>query len=91
MSPGMNRTSILAALVPLFICAGLSAGQDATLPGQEQLAKGIAALRAGDLDSAERIFTLALHQGVRSPPRLSQSGRYCAGARSTRAGRCKIP
>jgi predicted Zn-dependent protease len=67
MSPGMNRTSILAALVPLFICAGLSAGQDATLPGQEQLAKGIAALRAGDLDSAERIFTLALRQGVRSP------------------------
>jgi Tfp pilus assembly protein PilF len=67
MSPGMNRTWILAALVPLFICAGLSAGQDATLPGQEQLAKGIAALRAGDLDSAERIFTLALHQGVRSP------------------------
>lgn len=67
MSLGMNRTRMLAALVPLFICAGLSVGQNATLPGQEQLAKGIAALRAGDLDSAERIFTLALHQGVRSP------------------------
>lgn len=67
MSLGMNRTRMLAALVPLFICAGLSVGQNATLPGQEQLAKGIAALRAGDLDSAERIFTLALRQGVRSP------------------------
>ena len=67
MSLGMNRTWILAALVPLFIYAGPSAGQNATLPGQEQLAKGIAALKAGDLDSAEKVFTLALHQGVRSP------------------------
>lgn len=49
MSLGMNRTRMLAALVPLFICAGLSVGQNATLLGQEQLAKGIAALRAGDL------------------------------------------
>jgi len=67
MSLGMNRTWILAALVPLVIYAGTSAGQNATLPGREQLAKGIAALRAGDLDSAEKVFTLALHQGVRSP------------------------
>lgn len=67
MSLGMNRTWTLAALVPFLIYSGLSAGQNSTLPGQEQLAKGIAALRAGDLDSAENIFTLALHQGVRSP------------------------
>jgi tetratricopeptide (TPR) repeat protein len=45
----------------------VTAGQNATLPGPEQLAKGIAALRAGDLDSAEKVFTLALHQGVKSP------------------------
>jgi tetratricopeptide (TPR) repeat protein len=63
----MNRTWTLAALVPFLIYSGLSAGQNSTLPGQEQLAKGIAALRAGDLDSAENIFTLALHQGLRSP------------------------
>jgi superkiller protein 3 len=63
----MNRTWTLAALVPFLIYAGSSAGQNSTLPGQEQLAKGIAALRAGDLDSAEKVFTLALHQGVRSP------------------------
>ena len=67
MTLGMNRTWILAALLPLFICAGPSAGQNATSPNQEQLAKGIAALKAGDLDSAEKIFTLALHQGVKSP------------------------
>lgn len=67
MSRGMNRARILAALVYFFLCAGLSGGQNATLPDQEQLAKGIAALRAGDLDSAEKVFTLALHQGVRSP------------------------
>ena len=67
MSRGMNRTWILAALLLFFIYAGLSAGQNATLPDQEQLAEGIAALKAGDLDSAEKIFTLALHQGVRSP------------------------
>ena len=67
MSLGMNRSWTLAALVPFLIYAGLSAGQNPTLPGQEQLAKGIAALKAGDLDSAEGIFTLALHQGVRSP------------------------
>jgi len=67
MSPGMNRTWILAPLALLFICAGLSAGQNATSPGQEQLAKGIAALKAGDLDSAEKVFTLALQQGVKSP------------------------
>jgi tetratricopeptide (TPR) repeat protein len=63
----MNRTWTLAALVPFLIYAGSSAGQNSTLPGQEQLAKGIAALRAGDLDSADKVFTLALHQGVRSP------------------------
>src|SRR5690349_5508702 len=63
----MNRARILAALVSIFLCAGLSAGQNAALPGQEQLAQGIAALRAGDLDSAEKIFTLALQQGVRTP------------------------
>ena len=67
MSLGMNRPWILAALVLFFICAGLSAGQDATSTGEEQLAKGIAALKAGDLDSAEKIFTQALHQGVKSP------------------------
>jgi len=54
-------------LVLFFIYAGLSAGQSATSLGQEQLAEGIAALRAGDLDSAEKVFTLALHQGVRAP------------------------
>jgi tetratricopeptide (TPR) repeat protein len=63
----MNRTWTIAALVPFLIYSGLSAGQNSTLPGQEQLAKGIAALRAGDLDSAENIFTQALHQGVNSP------------------------
>src|SRR2546423_14329439 len=67
MSVGMNRTWILTALVPFLIYSGLSASQNSTLPGQEQLAKGIAALKAGDLDSAENIFTQALHQGVRSP------------------------
>ncbi|MGH9515047.1 MAG: tetratricopeptide repeat protein [Terriglobales bacterium] len=67
MSLGMNRTWTLAALVPFLIYAGLSAAQNSTSPGQEQLAKGIAALKAGNLDSAEKIFTLALHQGVRSP------------------------
>src|SRR4051794_16428120 len=67
MSFGMNRSCILAALVSLLLYSSLSAGQNSTLPGQEQLAKGITALRAGDLDSAENIFTLALHQGVRSP------------------------
>ena len=48
MSLGMNRTWILAALVPLFIYAGPSAGQNATLPGQEQLAK--AGIEAGILE-----------------------------------------
>lgn len=67
MSLGMNRARILAALVPVLIYAGVSAGQNATSPVQDQLAKGIAALRAGDLDSAEKVFTLALQQGVRSP------------------------
>jgi tetratricopeptide (TPR) repeat protein len=67
MSLGMNRTWTLAVLVPFLIYSGLSAGQNSTLPGQEQLAKGIAALRTGDLDSAENIFTMALHQGLRSP------------------------
>ena len=67
MSLGMNRSWILAALVPFLIYAGLSAGQNSTSPGEEQLANGIAALRAGDLDSAEKVFTTALHQGVRSP------------------------
>ena len=67
MSLAMNRAPVLAALALLCIYAGLSVGQNATLPGQEQLAKGIAALRAGDLDSAEKVFTLALHQGVKSP------------------------
>ena len=67
MSLAMNRAPVLAALALLCIYAGLSAGQDATLAGQEQLAKGIAELRAGDLDSAEKIFTLALRQGVKSP------------------------
>ena len=67
MSPAMNRIWILAALVPFFTYASLSAGQNATSPGEEQLAKGIAALKTGDLDSAEKVFTLALHQGVRSP------------------------
>ena len=63
----MNRAQILAALVPVLIYAGLSAGQNAASPVQEQLAKGIAALRGGDLDSAEKVFTLALQQGVRLP------------------------
>lgn len=63
----MKRVWILSALVPFLIYAGLSAGQNETLPGGEHLAEGIAALRAGDLDSAEKVFTLALHQGVRSP------------------------
>ena len=63
----MNRVWILAALVLLLVYASLSAGQNATLPGEEELAKGIAALRAGDLDSAEKVFTQALHQGVKSP------------------------
>src|SRR6476646_550704 len=67
MSLAMNRAWILAALFSSFIYASLSAGQNATSIGEEQLAKGIAALRAGDLDSAEKIFTLALHQGVKSP------------------------
>ena len=67
MSLGMNRTWIWAALVTFFMYAGLSAGQNATAPGQEQLAKGIAALKAGDLDTAEKVFTLALQQGERSP------------------------
>ena len=47
MSLGMNRTWILAALVPLFIYAGPSAGQNATLPGREQLAKGICCAEGG--------------------------------------------
>ncbi|HEX6821882.1 MAG TPA: tetratricopeptide repeat protein [Candidatus Sulfotelmatobacter sp.] len=63
----MNRARILAALLPVFIYGGLSAGQNAVPAVQEQLAKGIAALRAGDLDSAEKVFTLALRQGVKSP------------------------
>src|SRR3954467_981445 len=67
MSLTMNRVWILPALSLFFIYAGLSAGQNAPSPGEEQLAKGIAALKAGDLDSAENIFTLALHQGERSP------------------------
>src|SRR5438045_6033817 len=67
MSLAMNRAPVLAALALLCIYAGMAVGQNATLTGQEQLAKGIAALRAGDLDSAEKVFTLALHQGVRSP------------------------
>ena len=67
MSLGMKRTWVIAVPILVFLCAGLSAGQNATLPGQEQLAKGIAALKAGDLDSAEKVFTLALHQGVKSP------------------------
>jgi len=67
MSVEMNRTPVLAALVMFCIYAGVSAGQNATPPGQEQLAKGIAALRAGDLDSAEKVFTLALREGVKSP------------------------
>src|SRR5579859_1476919 len=67
ISLGINRTWILAALVPFFIYAGLCAGQNATSPDQEQLAKGIAALRAGDLDSAEKVFTQALNQGVKIP------------------------
>lgn len=67
MSLAMNRARILAALVPVLVYAGLSMGQNAASPVQEQLAKGVAALRAGDLDSAEKVFTLALQQGVRSP------------------------
>src|SRR5438045_1199765 len=67
MSLGMNRTPVLAAVALLCICSGVTAGQNATLPGPEQLAKGIAALRAGDLDSAEKVFTLALRQGVKLP------------------------
>ena len=63
----MNRTWILAALLLFLIYVGLCAGQNATLPDEEQLAKGIAALKAGDLDSAEKVFTQALHQGVKSP------------------------
>ena len=67
MSLTMNRVWMLPALSLFFAYASLCAGQNSTSPGQEQLAQGIAALRAGDLDSAENIFTLALHQGVRSP------------------------
>src|SRR3954464_11124338 len=67
MSLTMNRVWILPALSLFLIYVSLCAGQNSTLPGQEQLAKGIAALRAGDLDSAEKVFTLALHQAVRSP------------------------
>src|SRR5437660_8343793 len=67
MSLTMNKVWFLPALSLFLVYASLSAGQNSTLPGQEQLAKGIAALKAGDLDSAENIFTLALHQGERSP------------------------
>ena len=67
MSLTMNRVWMLPALSLFFTYASLCAGQNSTSPGQEQLAQGIAALRAGDLDSAENIFTLALRQGVRSP------------------------
>jgi tetratricopeptide (TPR) repeat protein len=65
----VNRVWIFPALslFLIVIYARPSAGQNSTSPGQEQLAKGIAALRAGDLDSAEKVFTLALHQGLRSP------------------------
>jgi tetratricopeptide (TPR) repeat protein len=67
MSLAMNRVWILAALSLFLIYASLSAGQNATSSDEEQLAKGVAALKAGDLDSAEKVFTLALQQGVRSP------------------------
>src|SRR5947208_16390786 len=67
MSLTMNRAWFLPALSLFLIYASLCAGQNSTIAGQEQLAKGIAALRAGDLDSAEKIFTLALRQGVKLP------------------------
>jgi Flp pilus assembly protein TadD len=64
--PIFRRTTILSILL---FCGGTSASGQQNLPPafEQQVAPGVAALKSGDLDAAERIFSDALRQGMKHP------------------------
>lgn len=53
--------------VSLILTASALAQERVPLQLQQQIATGVAALKSGDLDTAEKVFDDALHQGIQHP------------------------
>jgi tetratricopeptide (TPR) repeat protein len=66
----LSRTSLSAAVfLSLFFLAGTGARAQSDLPPpvESQIAPGVQALKSGDLDTAEKVFSEALRHGVKHP------------------------
>lgn len=76
---GSDSKAVALLLGSVLLCSSSLIGQAAApadLPPRvtNQLAQGVSALKAGDLDTAERVFTDALRQGIRHPLVLHNLG-----------------
>ena len=64
----LSKAYALVILTILFFYAGIVTAQENLPPSLEaQVAPGVAALKSGDLETAERIFSGALRQGIKHP------------------------
>jgi tetratricopeptide (TPR) repeat protein len=74
-----GRSAILA--LALFVChaAQLRGQQASPSPAENELSSGVQAIKAGDLDRAEKIFEAALRRGDRSPLVLHNLGVIAQG------------
>ena len=66
ISAAWTKNSLFVLLVAVCVLDPRAIGQE-TFSAQleEQVAEGVEALRAGHLDSAEKVFTAAVEQGVK--------------------------
>lgn len=63
-----TRAYAPVVLTTLLLCARIVTAQENLSPSLEaQVAPGVAALKSGDLEAAERIFSSVLRQGIKHP------------------------
>ena len=68
ISAAWPKNSFLVLLVAVYVLPTRAIVQETFSPQLEaQIAEGVEALRAGRLDSAEKVFTAAVQQGVKHP------------------------
>ena len=64
-----SRATALVVLTILFLCTGIVTFAQENLPPslEAQVGPGVVALKSGDLETAERIFSAALQGGIKHP------------------------